>query len=75
VKKLKKTIKPKKAKLNHESTDEEDSFCLVCMENYNLSKSNEEWIQCNDCKFWTHTECSRGPFYLCVIKRLNSIIK
>lgn len=68
VKKLKKTIKPKKAKLNHDSTDEEDSFCLVCMENYNLSKSNEEWIQCNDCKFWTHTECSRecrGPFYLC----------
>lgn len=68
VKKLKKTIKPKKAKLNHDSTDEEDSYCLVCMENYNSSKSNEEWIQCNDCKFWTHTEYSRecrGPFYLC----------
>lgn len=68
VKKLKKTIKPKKAKLNHDSTDKEVSFCLVCTENYNLSKSNEEWIQCNDCKFWTHTECSRecrGPFYLC----------
>lgn len=60
--KKKKTKKPKKtkmSKINSDSSDEEETFCLVCMENFSSSKANEEWIECKDCKLWTHIECAR----------------
>lgn len=71
IKKSKKTKKRNRAKvsnINSDSSDEEETFCLVCMETFSSSKANEKWIQCNECEFWTHEDCAReckSPFYLC----------
>ena len=41
-------------------------FCLVCDENYADSRSNEQWIQCQMCLRWAHTENTTGDdTYLC----------
>jgi len=66
-----KTTKPKKAKMSKEnnySSDEDETFCLVCMETFSSSKANEQWIECSKCKFWTHVDCAReckSSFYKC----------
>ena len=35
-------------------------FCLVCDENYADSRSHEQWIQCQMCLRWAHTESTTG---------------
>ncbi|XP_060843181.1 uncharacterized protein LOC132923302 [Rhopalosiphum padi] len=66
-----KTTKRKKAKMtkeNNYTSDEDETFCLVCMETFSSSKPNEQWIECSKCKFWTHVDCAReckSPFYRC----------
>lgn len=46
--------------------DEENCFCLVCLEPYQGSRSKEVWIQCLECKGWSHEECTKGDrFYVC----------
>jgi hypothetical protein len=64
--KNRKLKKAKRSKRNNDSSDDEETFCLVCMETFNSSKPNEEWIECNKCKLWTHVDCAReckSPFY------------
>lgn len=64
---LRKSSKPRKVA---ESEDEEDEecFCLVCVESYSNSKHREKWIQCYYCKGWAHVECTgvaRSGAYVC----------
>ncbi|CAG4952523.1 unnamed protein product [Parnassius apollo] len=51
-KKTKKAVKGKENK-----SDDEDCFCLVCLETFSNSRPNEQWIQCTKCKMWSHAEC------------------
>jgi len=51
----KKTKKAPKEKENR--SDDEDCFCLVCLETFGNSRPNEQWIQCIECKMWSHVEC------------------
>lgn len=51
-----KTIK-RKLRYDQDSSDDDESFCLVCMEPYTNSKAGEQWIQCVMCKGWSHEEC------------------
>ncbi|XP_050506078.1 uncharacterized protein LOC126884227 [Diabrotica virgifera virgifera] len=49
-------------------SDEEDCFCLYCMDKYKNSASGENWIQCSNCKMWAHEACADNPgiFFVCV---------
>lgn len=58
----------KKAKKTSEveSDDEEECFCLVCLEPFSQSSSKEVWVQCTHCKLWAHELCTPGtPWYVC----------
>ena len=41
-----------------ESSDEEECFCLVCIEPFSNSRLKETWLQCVMCKNWAHKECT-----------------
>lgn len=58
----------KKHKIDEEEDDdtENDCFCLCCLEPFTNSKSNEKWIQCIECKGWSHEACTGGELqYVC----------
>jgi hypothetical protein len=65
-------LKPtKKNKIVHDShsfeEDEQDkeTFCLLCLVPYNTSQ--EDWIQCRDCKQWAHVNCTdEDPYFVCI---------
>ncbi|KAH3736339.1 hypothetical protein DPMN_042902 [Dreissena polymorpha] len=61
--------KPIKRKYDDiDSSDEEDCYCLICVEPYSNSRSREKWIQCVACKYWAHEECtavSKGHVFVC----------
>ena len=62
-------IKRKKAKTAYassSSSDEDETYCLVCVEPYNaIRKKKESWIQCIECKNWSHFDCTDGkPTYI-----------
>lgn len=63
-------IKAKRRKIAKESdTSEEENdetFCLVCLEAYTSSKGGEKWVQCIECKNWSHEECTKqNNLYIC----------
>ena len=39
-----------------ESSEDEEWFCLVCMEPYSNSRPGENWVQCASCKLWAHDD-------------------
>ncbi|ROI96430.1 Retrotransposon Gag-like protein 6 [Anabarilius grahami] len=56
-----KKSKPKKIQ---DSSDDENEFCIVCLESF--SRSREVWLQCWSCKAWAHKDCTDGrDFYTC----------
>ncbi|CAG9792953.1 unnamed protein product [Diatraea saccharalis] len=60
--------KKRKQKDNESGEDEnEEWFCLVCVEPYSHSRSNECWIKCNKCQLWAHEACTpqEGISYTC----------
>lgn len=51
------------------SSDEEDDdeLCLICLEPFSQTKTNEQWIQCTTCKGWAHVSCGKNDdFYVCI---------
>lgn len=54
-----------RVKLDSES-EEDECFCLVCLEPYSKSRSKEVWIQCQDCKGWVMKPVPRTSWYICV---------
>ena len=46
--------KKTKSKNVNESSDEEEWFCLFCVEPYSNSRAGEKWIKCMSCKDWAH---------------------
>ncbi|GLV46268.1 hypothetical protein CBL_12345 [Carabus blaptoides fortunei] len=38
--------------------DEEDVPCLYCNELFSKSRSGEQWLQCQVCSKWCHTDCA-----------------
>jgi len=65
-----KKSRPKgKKKLDFSDGDSEDEevFCLVCIEPWGNSRPGEQWIRCQECKRWAHTQCTNtdGVVYVC----------
>ncbi|KAG5873910.1 hypothetical protein JTB14_013468 [Gonioctena quinquepunctata] len=51
---------------NSNSSDDEDYYCLVCLESFRNSASNETWVQCGDCRNWSHAACIKdNPYHVC----------
>lgn len=49
-----------------ETSEDEDSYCLVCLEAFSRSRPKEKWIQCWECKGWSHVACTKGEdIYVC----------
>ena len=66
VAKKKQSEKSKRVHGDEDSSNEEESFCLVCMEPFSKSKPREVWIQCRMCKLWAHEGCTdKDLFYTC----------
>lgn len=70
----KKTKNPRRSKgkenqseANRKSSDDEDCFCLVCLELFSNSLPNEKWVQCGHCKNWSHLACTQADssYYVC----------
>ena len=67
--KVRKVLIPKKkgqhAKNRNKQTEVDDTFCLVCFEQWR--KDGKEWVQCLSCHEWAHTDCISGNdlFYTC----------
>ena len=42
-------------------------YCIVCAEEFGMSKENEVWVQCQGCLKWAHEDCTpkEGPGYIC----------
>ena len=66
--KSKEDSKKPKRRLNYsnktaelDSTDEEEYFCLICVEPYSNSRPKESWIQCSTCRKWSHANCLSNP--------------
>lgn len=62
--------KQKKRKAINEGSedddDEENCFCLCCLEPFASSRSKEKWVQCIECKGWSHEACTGGELgYIC----------
>ena len=53
------------------SSEDEDSYCLVCLELFRDSRPKEKWIQCWECKGWAHV----ARTFVCVITVNQSIIQ
>lgn len=63
-----KSVNTKKHIVADEETDsdEEDTFCLVCLDRFSNSASKEKWIQCTECHMWAHEKCTDGDnHYVC----------
>ncbi|KAG5894454.1 hypothetical protein JTB14_014901 [Gonioctena quinquepunctata] len=57
-----------KSKNYHDQSDsdEENCFCLVCLEPYGNSRPGEKWVQCIQCSNWSHEECTdQEDLYTC----------
>ena len=64
--KSKRSTESKKAKSKNESSDEDEWFCLICVEPYSNSRPGEKWIKCMSCKDWAHEECAPpGKSFIC----------
>uniref|UniRef100_A0A2H1VA32 SFRICE_041261 n=1 Tax=Spodoptera frugiperda TaxID=7108 RepID=A0A2H1VA32_SPOFR len=47
-------------------SDDDDCYCLVCLETFVNSRPNEQWVQCLSCKMWSHAECVHDDAnYIC----------
>lgn len=71
VKKIKNLQKRRKVQTRvtpSSDTEEEEYFCLVCVEAYSDSLPGEKWLQCTDCRKWAHIKCTSaaGALYLCM---------
>lgn len=40
-------------------SDEDDTECRGCGENYNQTQKKDDWIQCVHCERWFHESCSK----------------
>ncbi|KAK8738429.1 hypothetical protein OTU49_003872 [Cherax quadricarinatus] len=64
--KKKQSKKSKHVHGDEESSDGEDSLCLVCMGPFSKSKPREVWIQCRMCKLRAHEAgTDEELFYTC----------
>ena len=53
-------------KINVDSSEDDDTFCIVCCEPYLNSRPNENWVQCVICNNGSHEECTKmKPVYIC----------
>jgi len=58
----KRKLVQKKRKIDTSSdSDDEEWYCLICVEPYSNSKAREKWVQCVACKDWAHEECTAVP--------------
>ncbi|KAG1682314.1 putative aldolase class 2 protein [Nymphon striatum] len=66
----KKNTKPPKRKTKPaESSNDEDYYCLFCLELYSNSRPRETWIKCVECSGWVHSDCTnvdKGCAFVCL---------
>lgn len=54
------------AKNPSSSSEDDEYFCLVCMEPWSNSKGGEKWVRCLICHLWAHVACTKGDkLYYC----------
>lgn len=50
-----------------------DNYCIECFENYNLTKSKSDWIQCEICRMWLHETCTKFKNYCMRCGKLETL--
>lgn len=52
--------------MQESSSDDEECFCLVCVEPFSKSRPKETWVKCVKCNNWAHDACTSGKaIYVC----------
>lgn len=52
--------------IQESSSDDEECFCLVCVEPFSNSRPKETWVKCVKCNKWAHDACTSGQaIYVC----------
>uniref|UniRef100_A0A8C1PNS3 Uncharacterized protein n=1 Tax=Cyprinus carpio TaxID=7962 RepID=A0A8C1PNS3_CYPCA len=52
--------------MQESSSDDEECFCLVCVEPFSKSRPKETWVKCVKCNNWAHDACTSGQaIYVC----------
>lgn len=58
--------KQKKMQKQNDSDEENECFCIICLDSYGNSRSKEVWVQCIQCKYWAHLACTPGnDIFIC----------
>lgn len=70
----KQTKKENKLIANNNASDDDDCYYLVGLdylvglELFSNSLPNEQWVQCLDCKKWSHVKCTKNySYYICFV--------
>ncbi|KAL4713395.1 hypothetical protein ACJJTC_010380 [Scirpophaga incertulas] len=72
----KNTLKVRNVNSKIENTMKEVSvhdYCVECFENYNLTTSKLDWIECQMCRMWLHETCSTVENYCTRCGKLKSL--
>ena len=61
VKRLKSNLKEKEQnkKKKYIKNETQDTQCRICAKWFSKNKGGEEWIKCQSCNMWDHTECAK----------------
>lgn len=65
-KKIEETSDEEDNDLTLESDDDpcdDENNCIECGENYFSTIRKEDWIQCLNCRFWVHEDCTSFENY------------
>lgn len=71
----KRDLRRKKIARIYSSSEDEarDNICCVCFEDYFLTSSKADWIQCTICKKWLHDTCTAFKNY-CKVCGISTIV-
>ena len=66
-----------KSKNVNESSDEDEWFCLICVEPYSNSRAGEKWIKFMSCNDWAHEECApqQSTLYARIVTHTTNTFK
>lgn len=70
---LAKKLKTSKRNEGEDPQDTVKDFCIECFENYQITKSTSDWIQCIMCQKWLHETCTLFKNYCSRCGKLKTV--
>ncbi|GBL89616.1 hypothetical protein AVEN_104586-1 [Araneus ventricosus] len=61
--------KRKQKKKTFDSDDDENCLIIYSLNPYEESRSGKQWVQCTECKRWSHEDCitnGNSKYFVCI---------